>query len=108
MEAERSVTHVRVKNQKESQEVRPPAGGRRAGPYPFEFRLRAVRLFLEEEYPAALIAQEMGIGKSSLQKWASRYRQYGEDGLKNQFGPGKNKKKRTSPRVREQIVAGFS
>ena len=80
-----------------------PRGGRRTGPYPFEFRLRAVRFYLEEEYPAALIAQEMGIGKSSLQKWVREYRQYGEEALKGGFGSGK-KKNRTSPRIKEKIV----
>jgi len=81
-----------------------PRGGRRAGPYPFEFRLRAVRLYLEEGYPAALIAQEMKIGTSTLKKWVSRYHQYGEDGLKDIYGSGKKRKKRTSPRVRQKIV----
>jgi transposase-like protein len=56
---------------------------KRSGPYPFEFRLRTVRMHLEEGYPASLISSEMGISKETLKQWAKRYQQYGEAGLQN-------------------------
>jgi transposase InsO family protein/transposase-like protein len=56
---------------------------KRNGPYPFEFRVRTVRMHLEEGYPASLITSEMGISKETLNQWTKRYQQYGEAGLKN-------------------------
>jgi transposase InsO family protein len=54
-----------------------------AGPYPFEFRLEAVKKYVEESYPASLIAAELGISEESLHIWTKRYRRYGEAGLQN-------------------------
>jgi transposase InsO family protein len=56
---------------------------KRIGPYPVEFRLRTVRMYLEEGYPASLITSELKISKETLNKWTKRYQQYGEAGLKN-------------------------
>ena len=56
---------------------------KRNGPYPFEFRLRTVRMHLEEGYPASLITSEMGISTETLHQWTKRYQQYGEAGLQN-------------------------
>jgi transposase InsO family protein len=55
----------------------------RGGPYPFEFRLEAVKKYVEESYPASLIAAEMGISGETLNTWTKRYRQYGEEGLRD-------------------------
>lgn len=55
--------------------------GRRTTPYSFEFRLKVVKLFLEDGYPAALIAQQFGISIHSLRRWSKNYRDYGEQGL---------------------------
>jgi transposase InsO family protein len=58
--------------------------GKGAGPYPFEFRLQVVRLYLEEGYTASLIREELGVGTKTISTWAKKYRQYGEEGLKDQ------------------------
>ena len=58
--------------------------GRRAGPYPFELRLKVEKLHLEDGYAASLIAQQFGISNYSVYKWCSRYRQNGEQGLIDQ------------------------
>ena len=50
--------------------------------YSFKIKLRSVKLFLEEGYPADLIAQEMGVGGSSIHSWVRAYREKGEAGLK--------------------------
>jgi transposase InsO family protein len=57
---------------------------RRSGaPYPFEFRLKVVKLYLEDGYPATLIAEQFGISDHSVYHWSKRYRQHGEQGLLN-------------------------
>jgi len=56
----------------------------RAGPYSFDLKLRAVKLYLEEGYSRDLIAEELGVGKSTLTAWAKQYRERDEDGLRPQ------------------------
>jgi len=59
--------------------------GREAGKrkqHPFEFKRRAVKLYVEDGYPAEVVAEEMGIGHSTLNAWAKRYRDQGEESLK--------------------------
>ena len=50
--------------------------------YPFEVRLRVVKLFIEEGYGAQMLHEELRIGKSTITKWVKNYREYGEEGLK--------------------------
>ena len=54
---------------------------RSSRPFPPEFKLKVVRLLLEEGYPRSLIAQEFNIAESSVGRWARQYRQFGEQGL---------------------------
>jgi transposase InsO family protein len=75
---------------------------KRNGPYPFEFRLRTVRMHLEEGYPASLITGEMGISTETLHQWTKRYLQYGEAGLQN-LRRG-SKRGRLSGRVKDKIL----
>ena len=49
--------------------------------YSLEEKLRAVRLYLEEGYSAEVVAQELGMGTSSVTTWAGRYQKHGEAGL---------------------------
>jgi len=71
-------------------------------PFAPEFKLKVVRLFLEEGYPRSLIAQEFNIAESSIGRWARQYKEFGEQGLQP--------KSRTAPRtglsenVKERIV----
>ena len=46
-----------------------------------DLKLRAVKLYVEEGYPAATVAEELGVGHSTLTAWAKRYREAGEGGL---------------------------
>ena len=66
--------------------------------YPVEFRLRVVRLFLEEEYSTAVLCEQFGISAHSVKRWVKAYRLQGAEGLepKRQSG-GK-------PRVAEEVV----
>ncbi|MFX1501262.1 MAG: hypothetical protein ACFFDH_09910 [Promethearchaeota archaeon] len=38
----------------------------RIPPYPFKFRLKLIRLYVEEGYPAPLVAQQFGISDYSV------------------------------------------
>src|SRR5512136_853813 len=75
---------------------------RRIGPYPFEIRLRAVQMYVDEGYPAHLITAEMGISGETLNKWAKLYRQSGEEGLRKLRTP--RKRSPQSVRVKERIL----
>ena len=50
-------------------------------PFAPEFKLKVVRLFLEEGYPRSLIAQEFNIAESSVGRWARQYKEFGEQGV---------------------------
>ena len=49
--------------------------------YPFDFRLRLVKLNVEESIPISEITQETGIAQDTLRCWIERYRSGGEAGL---------------------------
>lgn len=76
---------------------------KKRGPYTFEFRLRVIQMYLEEQYSARMICEETGIGLSTLSKWLRRYRENGEEGLRSQRG-SKNKQKPLNKTVENQIV----
>ena len=77
--------------------------GRHAAPYDFEFKLKVVRLYLEEKYKAPLLEQELGVSSHTIYKWARVYKQQGEEGLKPKIR--KNTRTRRMPdSVAEKIV----
>lgn len=95
----------RKKNKNQSPSRCKRGGGGRTGPrgtYPFEMRLRAVKLHLEEGFPVDLVAEETGISVFSIRKWVNRYRDEGEAGLKTKRR--KNGKKATSDAVKSKIT----
>ena len=55
--------------------------GSRVWAYPTEFRLKVVRLFLEEGYSASLLAEQFGISRSVIRRWIRLYRLRGAEGL---------------------------
>lgn len=58
------------------------ANGRPMGTrYPFDFRLRLVKLHVEESIPISEIAKEIGIAQDTLRSWIERYKSCGEAGL---------------------------
>jgi transposase InsO family protein len=68
----------------------------------FEQRLRAVKLHLEEGFTQELIGQELGVSTAAVYKWCKRYREQGEEGLKN-HGSAESKAK-LSEAVRKKIL----
>ena len=71
-------------------------------PFTPEFKLKVVRLFLEEGYRRSVIAQEFDISESSVSRWALQYRRDGEQGLqpKSRTPP----RSRTSQDIKKKIV----
>ena len=62
--------------------------------YPYELRLKAVKLHLEKGISRDVISRELGVGESSVSNWVKAYREKGEDGLRAQARgprPGQNK-----------------
>ena len=82
----------------------PPGGQKKSGrnAYPFEVRLRAVRLYTEEEYSSELIAEELGMSSHTVYGWVKRYKEQGEEGLKPKTRSPQ--KRKLPPAVREKIV----
>lgn len=71
--------------------------------YPVEFRLRIVKLFLEEGYSASLISEEFGISQHSIRRWVQAYRRCGVEGLAPKPRPGG--KPSVRPEVQERVIA---
>jgi transposase len=88
------------KKQKSSRARRPKRRARQT--FSPEFKLKVVRLYLEEGYQRGLIAQEFNVAESSVGRWASQYRRYGEKGL--QPKPRNASRTGLSAEVKEKIV----
>lgn len=70
--------------------------------FPVEFRLRIVKLQLEEGYSHKLIAEQFGISTHSIQRWVKAYRLHGAAGLEPQRPV--SRKSRVAEEVRQQAV----
>ena len=71
--------------------------------YPPEFRLKAVRLHLEEGFCQSTVCADLHVGKTSLQRWVEQYQLAGEAGL--QPAPQNARPPKRPPAIREQILA---
>ena len=74
----------------------------RTRPYPYEFRLKMVRLFLEEGYSTSVLRERFGVSSHSVHRWVWAYREQSPEGLlaKQRLGT----KPKTSPVVKKRIV----
>jgi transposase InsO family protein len=75
---------------------------RRTRPYPYEFRIKMVRLYLEEGYSATVLRDQFGVSGHSVQRWVKAYREQGSDGLIAKLRTGARPK--LSGSVKHQIV----
>ena len=71
--------------------------------YPVEFRLRIVKLFLEEGYSASMISEEFGISQHSIRRWVLAYRRGGVEGLTPKPRPGG--KPSVKPEIKDRVIA---
>jgi transposase InsO family protein len=76
--------------------------GRYGKRYGLEFKLRCVKLRLEEEIPISLLSQEVGCSQDVIRRWTKAYQERGEAGLRNGV-PAGSRRKLPSP-VREKIL----
>src|SRR5215471_10968375 len=83
-----------------------PRGRRKGGQhrrYAFEFKLKAVRLHLQEGFSRQLVLEETGVSQQALSNWISQYRAFGEEGLKAHT-PAALREPKLPAAVTEQIV----
>ncbi len=71
--------------------------------YGFEFKLRCVKLRLEEGIPISLLSKEVGCSQDVIRRWARAYQEQGESGLRNPMVCVGSRRKLAGP-VREKIV----
>ncbi len=71
--------------------------------YGFEFKLRCVKLRLEEEIPVSLLSKEVGCSQDVIRRWTKAYEERGEAGLRKGVVPAESRRKLPGP-VREKIV----
>jgi transposase len=67
-----------------------------------EFRLRIIKLYLEEGYSRKLLVEQFGISTHSIQRWVKAYRIHGAQGLEPKHSVPR--KSRISAEVRQQAV----
>ena len=78
-------------------------GNKKARQYRYEFKLRVVRLYLEEGFPALLIHKETGVAKETLWRWIRVYKAKGEEGLKSRQRVKRGSKQMPAS-VKEKII----
>ncbi len=78
-------------------------GNRYGKRYGLEFKLRCVKLRLEEGLPLSLLSKEVGASKDVIRRWVKAYRERGERGLRSERVPKGSRRKLPGP-VREKIV----
>jgi transposase InsO family protein len=71
--------------------------------YGFEFKLRCVKLRLEEGIPISLLSKEAGASKAVIHHWTKAYQERGEAGLRSGAAQARRPRKLPEP-VREKIV----
>jgi transposase InsO family protein len=94
-EAMERVEEVKRKNKGEESRF-----GKRYG---FEFKLRCVKLRLEEGLPVSLLCKETGVSNDTVYHWVKAYQERGEAGLREP-GVFPKKEKRLPGPVRAKIV----
>src|SRR5271157_1095540 len=71
--------------------------------YGLEFKLRCVKLLLEEGIPVSLLSKEAGASKSVIHHWAKAYQERREAGLHSGAAQARRRPRLPEP-VREKIV----
>ena len=71
--------------------------------YGLEFKLRCVKLRLEEGIPVSLLSKEVGCSPDVIRRWARAYEERGEAGFRSGVVPAGSRRRLPGP-VREKIV----
>jgi len=97
-----TVQKVKKRKYKDPLYARRKGSGNYKKHYPFEFKLKCVKLYLEEGFPSSLIENEIGVDKNNVHRWVKVYKEKGESGLKH---PAYRRRgRRLAPSVRKRIV----
>ena len=72
--------------------------------YPLEFKLRAVKLHLDEKYTIDWIARELNITYYSVSSWVQKYRKFGEAGLQASPPPQARPKSQIGAEARAKAI----
>jgi len=75
---------------------------RRTQPYPYKFREKMVRLYLEEGYSTTVLREQFGVSSHSVIRWVKAYRERGSQGLVAK--PRSGAKPKLNESVKQQIV----
>jgi len=90
----------------EVEEVKKRVKGKESGfgkRYGFEFKLRCVKLRLEEGIPFSLLSKEVGCSQDVIRRWTKAYEEQGEAGLRKGVVSTGSRRKLPEP-IREKIV----
>src|SRR4030043_1522638 len=99
-ERERSEPMEDVEEVKKKNKGKESRYGKRYG---LEFKLRCVKLRLEEGIPVSLLSKEVGCSPDVIRRWTKAYQERGEAGLRNRVVPAGSRRKLPGA-VREKIV----
>ena len=72
--------------------------------YGFEFKLRCVKLRLEEGLPVSLLGKEVGCSQDVIRRWVKAYEERGEAGLRNRFVLAGSRRKLPGPVVDYNVI----
>ena len=72
-----------IVEKKRNSPPRGAGGAKKVRRYTVDEKLKAVRLRLEEGFSLKAVCAEMGMAQSGLNRWVSRYQQFGEAGLQS-------------------------
>ena len=96
--------------ERKSKRTRPPRGAARRPDRPhahahwLEVRRKAVQLCLEEGFPVERVAREMGVGRSTLDKWVKLYREQGEASLQSRARQAGRQQPKVAAAVKTKVV----
>src|SRR5688572_8930085 len=93
----------------EKKNTNPPRGVARRWPettkrYSFEFKRRAVSLFLEEGFTRNAICAELNVSVGTLDRWVTRYRHLGQQGLHDEASGPHPGQAKLPPAVTGKII----
>jgi len=91
-----------IVEKKRNSPPRGAGGAKKMRRYTPEEKLKAVRLYREEGFSMALVSQELGISKSSVEHWLKAYQLGGESGLQSKTG-GRRKARLPAP-ITDKII----
>src|SRR5271169_5908855 len=92
-----------LKKRKQYKPRRSSLSGRHRHSYPVDYKLKAVKMHLEDGVAQWIVAKEMGVCQSAIVRWVGQYRTEGAAGLAQK--PRKNAAAKIPAAVKERIVA---